>query len=100
MTTPTNNEDLPGNDSARRYDETEDLAEIGVGWLLTIISPTLLYCATIGQLWPFWLLAVEIVLGTVVGYLMFRLRSDRTAPVIDLNKPPRVAHVQELRKAA
>jgi hypothetical protein len=51
-------------------------AQFMAGAGLTLLGPTLLYCAAIGQLWPLYLMAVNEILGVVLGVLVFKKSSE------------------------
>lgn len=73
------------------------------GVALTLVLPTLLYCAAIGQLWPLYLLALNGALGTMLGLAMFKKLPYSflsCVPVTFSPNVPRGASTVGLKKAA
>lgn len=85
-------------DGEEFYDSLADLVELGVGGAVTMLMPTLWYCGSIGQIWPLQFLGVELAVGTIIGSLIYWLRSTDAVIVINLTKPPRVTAIDTYRR--
>jgi hypothetical protein len=93
----TNSRNHSEQDEEQSYDSLADLVDLGAGITATMLMPTLWYCSSIGQIWPVQLLGVELVLGTIIGSLVYRLPSSAVI-TINLTKPPRVTAIEAYRR--
>ena len=84
-------------DCSPANDYFNNLVDLGVGAAFTMFMPTMWYCSTIGRIWPLQLLGLELAVGTIIGGLLYWLRSSDSVTVIDL-KPPRVTPIETYRR--
>jgi len=89
------------------YSQDNEIVSEGMkffaGAALTLLAPTLLFCAVIGQLWPLYLMACDEALGAILGFVMFKKSSDNFLSCIPVNYIPHVprgASIVRLKKAA
>jgi hypothetical protein len=98
------NDERPGDDNLRDDESGRELGEFYAGAALTLLVPTLLYCAVIDQLWPLWVIVCNDALGVTMGFMMFKKMSDEgfpsCVPVTRIRKIPHGAGAAELKKAA
>lgn len=73
------------------------------GAALTLLAPTIVYCAVVGQLWPLFLMGCNGGLGAVLGLAMFR-KSPRgftsCVPATRIPPVPSGANSGRLKEAA
>lgn len=73
------------------------------GAVLTLLMPTLLYCAVSGQLLPLYLMACNESLGAMLGVLMFMRASTvfiSCVPATRIPKAPSGTNSVRLNRAA
>jgi hypothetical protein len=58
------------------------------GAAFTFLVPTLLYCAVIEQLWPLYLMACNGVVGTTLGFVLFKKPSAGFPSVVPMSRIP------------
>jgi hypothetical protein len=78
-------------------------AKFLAGAALTLIAPTLLFCAVSGQLLPLYLMATNEALGVAWGVLMFKKSFVGFLTSIPLTRNPKAARdksATEKKKAA
>lgn len=78
-------------------------AKFLAGAALTLIAPTLFFCAVSGQLLPLYLMTANEVLGVALGVMMFKKSSVGFLSVIPLTRNPNEAcgkDAAERKKAA
>lgn len=97
-------EERPGDDKSQDDESERELVEFCAGAVLTLLMPTLLYCAVIGQLWPLWVMACNDALGVAMGLVMLKRMSSEglpsCVPVTRTQKVIRGAGAAEQKKAA
>lgn len=101
--TATDNEEYSGDGYLQAQKSLFELVEFFAGAALTLFVPTLLFCASINQLWPLWVMFSDEALGVIVGFLMFKIEPDDVpscVPVTRVRKALSSAHADELKKAA
>ncbi|HEV7890143.1 MAG TPA: hypothetical protein VGP08_05870 [Pyrinomonadaceae bacterium] len=55
---------------------------------ITLLGPTLLYCAAVGQLWPLYLIAANETLGVALGVLMFKRSPESYHSCVPVTRAP------------
>ncbi len=73
------------------------------GAALTLLAPTLLYCAASNQLSPLYLMACNDALGALLGFVLFKRSSVGFLSCVPITRVPNVpsgASTVRLRKAA
>jgi hypothetical protein len=105
MNAMTNENDArPSDDNSQDDESGRELGEFCAGAALTLLVPTLLFCAVIGQLWPLWVMACNHALGVTMGFVMLKRMSAEgfpsCVPVTRTRKVPRDVSAAELKKAA
>lgn len=103
--TANGNEQRSGDEHSPDGGSARELGEFCAGATLTLLLPTLMYCATIGRLWPLSAMVCKDALGIMVGLVMYRNRKSSSSfipcvPVARLRALPRSARTDELKKAA
>jgi hypothetical protein len=59
-----------------------------VGAVLTLLAPALLYSLVIEQPWPLYLMGCNVVLGFMLGLIMFKSPSDGFPSCVPLTLVP------------
>lgn len=78
-------------------------AEFAAGVAVTILIPTLLYCAVTREIMPLYVMACNWVLGSVAGLILYKLSSGSVVscvPVTRVHRAAAVTHRVEFKKAA
>ncbi len=71
-----------------------------LGAMLTLVMPSILYCAVIGQLWPLCVMACNEALGAALGLLLFKRSNGRFASCVPETCLPRVKSAGGMKMAA
>jgi hypothetical protein len=77
--------------------------EFFAGVALTLWAPTLLACYVIGQTFPAYMMFCNVVLGTLLGVIMYKRASSgflSCVPVIYVPNAPSNTHQGEMKKVA
>jgi hypothetical protein len=88
---------LPCASSKERLTE---LLTFSAGAALTFLAPALAYCTTVAQLWPLYLVAGNLALGTMLGLIMFKKSFAGFLSCVPVTRTPKVLSADELKEAA
>lgn len=75
MGTARENNERSRDDYPEGNESQYELVEFCAGVALTLLTPTLLFCIVIGQLWPLWVMICNEALGAVAGFVVFKKAS-------------------------
>lgn len=85
------------------YSPSNELVPEGVtvlaGMALTLLAPTIIYCAVVGRLWPLYIMGCNEGLGAALGLVMYKKSSDGFSACIPSARIP-PASAGGLKKAA
>ncbi|HEX8474635.1 MAG TPA: hypothetical protein VF666_11420 [Pyrinomonadaceae bacterium] len=90
---PIRRREFLGGYSSQGKETVPEWAKFLAGATLTLLAPTLLFCAISGQLLPLYLMATNEALGVVLGFVMFKKTSVGFLSCVPFDRVPKVARV-------